>query len=314
MRRVAGLDNLKILVTGGGGFIGEHLCRHLRDSGSEVHATSRKQRDATDDTGPIWWRADMADFTDARRILSAVKPDIVYHLSGAVGASPDLELVLPTYQSLLTSVVNMLVLATETGCRRIVLAASLTEPSASFAESTPQSPYAAAKWAAGGYSRMFHSLYQTPVAILRPFMTYGPGQATSKLIPSVTLSLLRGESPKLSSGRLKADWVYIADVIDGFLLAATAPNIDGRTIELGSGALVSISDIVDQLIALTGTNIKPLFGVLPDRPGEQERAADTATASELLGWRATTALTSGLRQTVNWFRAEMKVRQGKNCG
>ena len=91
-----------------------------------------------------------------------------------------------------------------------------------------------------------------------------------------------------------------------FLRAATAPNIDGRTIELGSGALVSISDIVDQLIALTGTNIKPLFGALPDRPGEQERAADTATASELLGWRATTALNSGLRQTVNWFRAEMK--------
>ena len=160
---------------------------------------------------------------------------------------------------------------------------------------------------------MFHSLYQTPVVILRPFMTYGPGQATSKLIPSVTLSLLRGEPPKLSSGRLKADWVYIADVIEGFLLAATASKIDGRTIELGSGTLVSIRDIVRQLIAATDTKIKPLFGALPDRPGEQERAANTATASELLGWRATTALNNGLRQTVNWFRAEMKSHQAENC-
>ena len=306
MRRVAGLHNLKILVTGGGGFIGGHLCRRLCDSNGEVHATSRGHRPTTDGIGPIWWRADMSDLFDARRVFSAVKPDIVYHLSGAVGASPDLELVLPTYQSLLTSVVNVLVLATEMSCRRIVLVGSLTEPSSGLADPTPHSPYAAAKWAAGSYGRMFHSLYQTPVVILRPFMTYGPGQATNKLIPSVILSLLRGEMPKLSSGRVKADWVYIADVIEGFVLAATASEIDGRTIELGSGSLVSIRDIVQRLITVTGARITPLFGTRPDRPGEQERVADTAAASKLLGWRATTVLDSGLLHTVNWLRSETK--------
>ena len=71
---------------------------------------------------------------------------------------------------------------------------------------------------------MFHSLYRTPVVILRPFMVYGPAQAASKFIPSVTLSLLRGEAPKLSSGRWKADWVYVGDVIEGFL-AATTPKL-----------------------------------------------------------------------------------------
>ena len=79
--------NLKVLITGGGGFIGGHLCRRLCDEGSEVHATSRNQR-AIAGRGPIWWQADMADLTTVRRVLAAVRPDIVFHLAGSVGASP----------------------------------------------------------------------------------------------------------------------------------------------------------------------------------------------------------------------------------
>ena len=97
-----------------------------------------------------------------------------------------------------------------------------------MAPQTPHSPYAAAKWAASGYGRMFHELYGAPVVILRPFMTYGPGQAPSKLIPAVTLSLLRGERPKLSSGKARADWVYIGDVIEGFIAAAPHPELKAR--------------------------------------------------------------------------------------
>ncbi len=104
----------------------------------------------------------------------------------------------------------------------------------------PQSPYAAAKWAGAGYGRMYHDLFCAPVVILRPFMTYGPGQAVAKLIPSVTLALLRGERPKVSAGTVGADWVYIADVVEGFIAAATAPGIEGETIDLGTGTLVPI--------------------------------------------------------------------------
>ena len=229
--------DLKVLITGGSGFIGWHLCRRLYDEGSEVHATSRTARTIAG-RGPVWWQADMSDLSTARRLLAAVRPDIVFHLAGSVGASPNLELVLPTYQSLLSSTVNILISATEAGVRRTILAASYPVPGEK--EPTPSSPYAAAKWAAAGYGRMFHSLYQTPVVIVRPFTTYGPAQATSKLIPSVTLSLLRGEVPKLSSGRRSADWVYIGDVIEGLLTAAIGPEIDGKTIDLGSGSLVSI--------------------------------------------------------------------------
>jgi nucleoside-diphosphate-sugar epimerase len=149
---------------------------------------------------------------------------------------------------------------------------------------------------------MFSALYGAPVVMLRPFMTYGPAQNPSKLIPTVTLSLLRGEAPKLSSGRVRADWVYISDIVDAFLAAGHTPGVEGATFDLGTGALVTIRATVEELVRLIGTDIKPLFGALPDRPAENEIAAITGPAADRLGWRATTALEDGLRQTVEWYR------------
>src|SRR5262245_52115086 len=171
----------KILITGGSGFLGSHLCRRLRELGAEVHATSRLDRIGD---GSIWWKSDMADLSAARRLLAAVKPDTIYHLAGSVGAGPDFDLVVPAYHSLLTSTVNLLVAGTEIGCRRVVLIGSCTEPFLEHAnQNQGSSPYAMAKWAATGYGRMFHGLFQTPVVIVRPFMVYGPAQAPTKLIP-----------------------------------------------------------------------------------------------------------------------------------
>ena len=168
----------------------------------------------------------MADLAVARHVFKTIRPEIVFHLAGTPNASPDLALVLPTFHGMLTSTINVLLAAMEVGCRRVVLSGSLTEPKADPA--TPHSPYAAAKWAASGYGRMFCSLYGSPVVVLRPFMTYGPGQAETKLIPTVILALLRGEPPRLSSGTYRADWVYISDVIEGFVAAATATEIEEK--------------------------------------------------------------------------------------
>lgn len=297
----------KVLITGGSGFLGSHLCQRLCDAGSEVHATSRRQQ-PVGRGNPTWWLADTADAGVARHVLSAVKPDIVFHLAGSVGASPELQLVLPTYQSLLTSTLNLLLAAAELGCRRIVLTGSLTEPRPDAREPVPSSPYAAAKWAAGAYARMFHALYGTPTVVVRPFMTYGPAQDPHKLVPYVVLSLLKGEAPRLTSGRWKADWVYVADVIDGLLAAATSPGIEGETIDLGTGTLTSTRTVVECVVKCFGGPIEPDFGALPDRPAENEIAADTVIAATKLGWRATTSLEGGLQQTVDWYRAGIAAR------
>ena len=301
MTKQTPVQPLEILVTGATGFIGQHLCRRLCAEGHRVHATSRRQQE-TRPSGPRWHQADLADLAAARRIFATVKPDVVFHLAGEVGASPDFALVLPTFHSLLASTINVLVAAMEEDCGRIVLTGSLTEPMPGERIAVPQSPYAAAKWAGAGYGRMYHDLFSAPVVILRPSMTYGPGQALTKLVPSVTLALLRGERPKVSTGTVSADWVYIDDVVEGFMAAGTAPGIEGETIDFGTGTLVPMRDVVERIVDIVGGDIEPDFGALPDRPNQNAVAANTADAAKYLGWRARTSLDDGLRQTVEWYR------------
>lgn len=292
----------KVLVTGGSGFLGSHLCRRLCELGAEVHATSRIPR-PTRDSGPIWWQSDLVSIDEARVLLSKHRPEVIYHFAGSVGASPDRGLVLPTFQSLLVTTINLLMLGTELNCRRIILAGSLTEPRPQDLYPTPSSPYSAAKWAASGYGRMFHSLYGTPVVVLIPFMTYGPGQNPQKLVPSVILSLLKGEAPRLTTGRWEADWVYVDDVVQGFIAAGEAADIEGKTFDLGSGSKTSVRAIVDILVQQMGVHVKPAFGVLPDRPIEPIRVADSQHARQGLRWEAATMLEKGLRQTIDWYAA-----------
>jgi nucleoside-diphosphate-sugar epimerase len=156
------------------------------------------------------------------------------------------------------------------------------------------------------YGRMFYQLFELPVVMPRIFMTYGPDQKDeNKLVPFVLLQLLRGEAPKLSSGRRRADWIYVDDAVEGLLRAAIIPGIEGRTFDLGSGSLVSVREIVEELIKITGSTVNPAFGALPDRPFEQERPADTSFMSDELGYRPGTSLKRGLESTVSWYRQRL---------
>lgn len=295
----------RILITGASGFLGSHLCSCLCRNGAEVHAVSRLLR-ATHTSCLQWWQGDLGDIATVRSLLCTIKPEVIFHLSGHVTGARNLELVLSTFDSLLMSTVNLLTVATEIGCSRIVLLGSLEEPEPCHTDAAPSSPYAAAKWASSAYGRMFHELYQVPVVIARPFMTYGPGQDMRKIIPSVTLSLLQGQAPKLSSGQRQVDWIYVDDVVDGLLAAAQVSNVEGCTVDLGSGILIPIHAVVQQLINLVGSQVDPLFGALPDRPLEQVRVANTAYSYAKLGWQPVTSLERGLELTVGWYRRQLK--------
>jgi UDP-glucose 4-epimerase len=292
-------SNSKILVTGASGFLGAHLCTRLVAMGAELHAVSRKAYSAADIR---WWQGDLSDEQTVQKLLQAIRPEIIFHLSGHGVGSPGMEWVLPTFRDDLATTVNVLQVATELGCQRIILAASLEEPD--LIEQTPASPYAAAKWASGVYAQMFYKLYQSPIVRVRPFMTYGPGQRAHKLIPYVILALLEGKAPKLSSGERPVDWIYVDDVIDGFLKAAQAPDLEGGTFDLGSGTLVPIRAVIQKLVSLIDVGIEPLLGALPDRPMEQVRVADVDYTQRKLGWRPSVSLDQGLAMTVNAYRQD----------
>lgn len=299
MARAAGQ---KVLLAGGTGFIGSHLRRRLTDLGSTVHVASRRRRPELERPAS-WWQADFTDYEQTERVVKQVRPDILYCLATAGVGRPDLDLVLPTFRSDLVTTIHLLTAAAQAHTPRVVVVASLEEPFEN-GRKHPASPYAAAKWAGTVYAGLFHSLFAVPVTIVRPFMTYGPGQPEFKVIPYVITSFLRGLRPQLSTGQRLIDWIYVDDVIDGMVAGALSPDTVGATIDLGSGQLNTTRFVAERIQALMGTNITADYGAMTDRPNESVRAADLSVARETIGWTPRTSLDDGLAATVAWFGRE----------
>lgn len=304
MTEPTALVGQKVLVTGASGFLGMNLCRRLSQIGAEVFGVSRTSP-TREHSCRQWLRADMTDLHAVEEVFQAAQPAFFYHLSGYGVGSPGLENVLPTFHNDLLTTVNALTVAAQRGVRRFVMAASLEEPQPDGTDPIPSSPYGAAKWASSAYARMFHRLYGTPVVLTRPMMTFGPGQRAHKIIPYVTLALLQGQAPKLSSGNRGVDWIYVGDVVEGMVAAAVRPGVEGCTFDLGTGVLVSIREFILQLAGIIGGKVTPEFGALPDRPMEKVRVGDIAYTAEKLGWKPQTTLQAGLEQTVEWYRKEL---------
>lgn len=297
---VRALSGRRVLVTGGRGFIGGAVSRGLEVAGARVFTVGRTPlQEAGDGLALI---GDLASIEETRAVFDQVKPDLVFHLASHVVGARSPDLVLPTFHGNLTSTVNVLVAARETGCARVILTGSLEEPEPSGEWSVPSSPYAAAKLAASTYGRMFSALFDLPVVILRVFMVYGPAQRDiKKLIPYVISTLNSGGRPTFTSGTRLVDWIYVDDVADAFVQAATAPGIDGYTLDVGSGELVSVRSVVEQLYEILQAPGMPEFGQVGDRPMEQVRRADVATAERAFGWRPRVSLAEGLRKTADWY-------------
>jgi UDP-glucose 4-epimerase len=269
-----------------------------------VHALSRRPRG---DAGEVRWECgDLTDDAVARDLVRRVRPDVVLHLASEVSGGRELALVLPMLRANLLAAVNVMVACAEVGCSRVVLAGSMEEPDLGDPDAVAQSPYAVAKWGALAYARHLHALHGLPLVHLRVFMVYGPGQLDlRKLVPYVTVSLLRGEAPKLTSGARAVDWIYVDDVVDAFLRAAVAPGAEGRSLDVGSGELVTARALAVRLSEVVGGEVEPAFGAIADRRLERVRAADPTAAAEAMGWRPQTPLEEGLARTVAFYRSNL---------
>ena len=305
------LAGRRLLITGASGFIGARLCERAAALQAVVHGVSRRRSPVA---APAfrWEHVDLTDEAATRALLHRVQPDIVLHLASEVSGDRSPQVILPMLHANLVAAVNVMLASQEAGCDRVVLAGSMEEPDLGDEEAVAQSPYAAAKWAALTYARMFRALYGLPVVHLRIFMVYGPGQRDlRKLVPYVTTSLLREEAPELTSGEREVDWIYVDDVVDAFLAAAVTPGAEGASLDIGSGELARVREVVAHVRRLVGGDIEPRFGAVPDRKLERVRVADPATAAAAIGWRPRTSLDEGLARTVEFYRAQLPATAGR---
>jgi nucleoside-diphosphate-sugar epimerase len=206
----------------------------------------------------------------------------------------------------LAPTIHLLTALAREGCERLVIAGSMEEPGRGEpATAIPGSPYAAATWAGSSVARLYHALHGLPVVIARLSMVYGPGHSdTTKLVPFVITSLLRGETPALASGSRAVDWIYVDDVVRGLAAAAERSGLDGRTVELGSGRLVTIREVVERIVRLMDVTVAPRWGALPDRPLERPLVADVRESRDLIGWTPRVTLEDGLASTIEWYRKD----------
>ena len=293
----ASWQGVRVLVTGARGFVGRPLALRLRELGASVHAVSRQGRDADD--GLAWHRADLRQRGEVRDLVAAAQPAVVFHLAGYVFGHRDLAAVQPALEHNLLPTVHLLEAVAERGCDRFVHAGSMEEPPPGVWPPVPGSPYAAAKFAATSYTRLFHALYGVPAVLARIFMVYGPGQLDeNKLVPYLVRTLLAGGTARLSSGRRRVDWIHVDDVVAGLLALAARPGIDGETLDLGTGRLHAVREVAETLARLAGGSGRLEFAEERDRPLETENAADAEATAACLGWRAGIDLEEGLRRTL----------------
>ena len=318
------LEGKRILVTGADGFIGSHLVEALVRRGLDVRAfvlynsfgswgwLDRADADVVD--GLDVFMGDVRDPNGVRTAMTGC--DVVLHLAALIAIpysyhSPD-----SYVDTNVKGTLNVLQAARDLGVQKVVqTSTSEVYGTARFVPITEehplqaQSPYAATKVAADQLALSFHRSFGTPVAVIRPFNTYGPRQSTRAVIPTIVAQLAAGAGElRLGALHPTRDFSYVADTVDAFVRVAEADAAVGEEINAGSGFEISIGATAHLIAELMGREVAIEVDAQRLRPegSEVERLwADTGKAERLLG-RAPArdpldGLRAGLRRTIDWF-------------
>lgn len=314
----------KILVTGADGFIGSHLCETLVRAGHQVRAfvfynsfghwgwldsVPREIRDALD-----IFAGDVRDPHGVRTAMQGC--DTVLHLAALIGIpysyhSPDAYV-----DTNIRGTLNIVQAARDLGVEKVVhTSTSEVYGTARFVPITEQhplqgqSPYSATKIGADQIALSFHRSFETPVAIIRPFNTFGPRQSARAVIPTIITQIAAGQRRvELGSLHPTRDFSYVTDTVRGFVRVAECAASVGNVINIGSNFEISIGDTVRLIAEQMDIDIETVSDDQRTRPrdSEVERLwADNSRARELLQWTPEYGGREGfaraLKETIAWF-------------
>jgi NAD dependent epimerase/dehydratase len=311
----------RVLVTGGEGFIGSHLVERLVHEGAEVRTLVQYNA-----FGRFGWldpavhvevRVIPGDVRDAGRVREAVDGcEVVFHLAALIGIPYSYVAPESYVQVNVEGTSNVALACRTTGVSRLVhtstsetYGSALRVPIDEDHPLQPQSPYSASKIGGDMMALSYWHAFELPVAVVRPFNTYGPRQSTRAVIPTILTQLHGGaREVRLGATAPTRDFNYVDDTVSGFLAVAACDRAVGSVVNIGSGREVSIGDLVALLIRTTGGSAEVVVDPDRVRPAGSEvdrLLCDNTRAREWAGWTPEVSLEEGLRRTSDWVKENL---------
>ena len=303
---------MKIVVTGGAGFIGSNIADACLARGHEVHVLDDLStgQAANVNAKATLHSVDIAD-KQAARLIEQIRPDVLCHHAAQMDVRHSVAD--PTFDARVNilGLINLLEASKNAGARKVIFASSggavygeqETFPASEDHVTRPASPYGVSKRAGELYLSYYHQAYGLPYIALRYANVYGPRQSTrgEAGVVAIFLSmLLEGRNPVINGdGRQTRDYVYVGDVVAANVAALESPFVG--EINIGTGIETDVVTIFQHAREALGSAIDARHG--PAKPGEQRRSCiDASRAAKVLGWRPQTPLAQGLQRTAEYYR------------
>jgi len=312
---------VRVLVTGGAGFIGHHLVRALVARGDEVSviddlSTGSASRLVDVQDRIAFTQASILDVASLDRAVAGC--DVILHHAAIASVARSLVAPRLTNEANVDGTIEVMLAAARHKVQRVVFAGSSavygnpeTLPCRESMRPDPQSPYGTSKLAAEFYVHTLGRLHGTHTAVLRYFNVFGPGQDDDSdyaaVVPRFIRAVIGGRRPVVNGdGSISRDFVHIDNVVRANLLATLPTCPTGLTCNVASGARYTLLDLLDVVARAAGRTPDPDFG--PARPGDiRDSQADITIAREALGYEVEVPFEEGIRRTVSWYEgAELR--------
>jgi UDP-glucose 4-epimerase len=306
---------MRVLVTGGAGFIGSHIADAYLAAGHTVGVVDNLSTGSAENLDPRvrFWKADLRD-PALQSILAEFRPEIVSHHAAQISVSVSARDPRGDAEINILGALNLLEAAVRHQVQRVIFASTggamygeqEALPTAESVFPEPVSPYGVAKHSVERYLHAFQHMHGLRSVVLRYANVYGPRQnphGEAGVVAIFCRGILDGKTLTVyGDGGQTRDYVYVGDVVRANLLATTAP-VEGKIpiMNVGTGVETSVNDLVRLLGDAAGSPLRAEHA--PPRSGEQRRSAlDAALAARVLGWRPATDVRAGLQETLGWFR------------
>lgn len=322
------ISSCNVLITGADGFIGSHLTELLAANCRKVRALN--QYNSFNNWG---WLEDVACKDDIEIVSGDIRDphfcrsitedvDVVFHLAALI-AIPYSYVAPDSYiDTNIKGTVNICQAARECGCKKIVhTSTSEVYGTAQYVPIDekhplqPQSPYSASKIGADSMAMSFYNTFEQPIAIARPFNTYGPRQSARAVIPAIISQIVAGKKEiKLGDVSPTRDFSFIKDTCDGFLKIAQSDETIGETVNISSNTEISILDTLNIIKEIMNSDVKFITDTQRVRPKLSEvyrLFGDNTKIKTLSDFNPKYSLREGLEETVRWFENKDNLKKYK---